>query len=144
MNLIITKSTEKEVEAFEAQSWSAEDLKHYRREVSWDEWNPTKFIFKAELDNEIAGIIGGNITVGVTFIERIIVSESFRKMGIGKQLIQKVEDYAKELNSHKIYLYTGKDWSSNKFYEQIGFKNTGELENHYLNVDFVIYTKFLK
>ncbi|OIO44314.1 MAG: hypothetical protein AUJ41_03250 [Candidatus Pacebacteria bacterium CG1_02_43_31] len=140
----ITKSTEKEIEAFEAQSWSVEDLKHYGREVSWGEWNPNKFIFKAELDNEITGIIVGNITAGVTFIERIIVAELSRKKGIGKQLIQKVEDYAKELNSHKIYLYTGKNWSSNKFYEQSGFTNTGQLENHYLNVDFVIYTKFLK
>ena len=64
-------------------------------------------------------------------------------MGIGRLLIEQAEKFAKEKGGHKSYLITGKDWDVRKFYESLGYKNTGGLKNHFRHVDFVIYEKLI-
>ena len=144
MSIKVIKTTEKEVRAYEERTWKSEDLRHYGREVSWEEWKPDFFIFKAEKNEEIVGVIGGHHIAGVIFIERILVSKSERGKGIGKLLIEKTEEHAKKEGAHKIYLYTGKAWEANEFYIKQGYTKTGELPKHFMKKDFIIYSKNLE
>ncbi|NCN82620.1 MAG: GNAT family N-acetyltransferase [Candidatus Pacebacteria bacterium] len=141
--ILVSQVTEKDVEAYEAQIWKPEDIAHYGREVSWEEWKPDFFIFKAENNGKTVGVIGGHTIAGVLFIERIVVSPSERGKGIGKLLMEKAEEHARLIGAHKIFLNTGKGWEANEFYKFLGYKKTGELTKHYLKVDFVVYSKFL-
>lgn len=143
MKIKISSTTEKDVENFEIENWREEDLKHYGREVSWNEWKPNFFLFKAEVDGETLGVIGGHCIGGVLFIERIIVSKQHRGIGVGSKLINQAESYAKDKKLHKAYLYTGKGWESNKFYLIHGYKKTGEMPKHFMKKDFSIYSKDL-
>ena len=77
------------------------------------------------------------------FVNDIIVSKSKRGQGIGRELIEKAEIFAKRLGGHKMYLVTGKDWESRKFYEALGFAATGEFKKHFRKKDFVIYEKLV-
>lgn len=143
MKITKVSATDKNVEAFEKNEWKIEDLKRYGRVVDWSEWQPNFFIFKAEKEGKVVGVIGGHSIAGVMFIERILVMSSERNKGIGKMLLLKAEEYAKEINSHKIYLYTGKDWPANQFYLKHGYEKTGELARHFMKKDFVIYSKYI-
>ncbi len=143
MNIIIRKTTDKEVESFERGEWKSEDISHYGRPIAGEEWKPTFFTFKAEKEGKIVGVIGGFHIAGVLFIERIIVKNSERNQGIGKKLLLQAEKHAIEINSHKIYLYTGKRWKSNDFYKKYGYRKTVDLPKHFFKKDFVIYTKYL-
>ncbi|MGI8420434.1 MAG: GNAT family N-acetyltransferase [Candidatus Levyibacteriota bacterium] len=125
---------------FEEKEWSVLDKEHYGRTFDW-----TKKQFKITIsdDNNVVGSLVMGIVVGVAHIENIIVTKLYRRKGIGKMLIQKGEELAKENNAHKIYLETGKTWNLIAFYEPLGYKITADLPNHYAHVDFVQMTKFL-
>ena len=49
-------------------------------------------------------------------IEDLAVKENFKKQGIGKRLIDNVENYAKNIKAKVIYLTTHKKSSAVKFY----------------------------
>ena len=114
----ITPATLQEVEHFLETEWTIEDVKHYENTA----WQNIPFIFKANSDDQIAGVILGKIQSGVVYIEDIIVGYSFRGKGIGKSLLQKVEIFGKENHAHKIWGYTGKDWDSVPFYTSLGYQ----------------------
>lgn len=143
MAITISQTTENEVEEFEREAWKPEDLKHYGG-VSWDEWEPKLFTFKAEQNGKITGVASGNCIAGVLFLDRLIVSADHRGQGIGKLLLKKVEEHASSIGAHKIYFYTGKNWESNEFYLKLGYKRIGELNRHFMGKDFYVYSKLLK
>ena len=80
----------------------------------------------------------------VCYIKEIIVAVKYRKKGIGKELVEKAEEIAKQHGAHISYLTTGVDWNERKFYETLGYVKTADLKNHYLGKDFIHLTKNLK
>ena len=58
----------------------------------------------------------------VILIEDLAVKEDFKKQGIGKKLIEKVEEYAKEIKAKAVSLATHKKSSAVKFYTKQGYK----------------------
>ena len=139
-NVKISKSTEKEISAFSKKAWREEDIEHYGEPV---EWIVKKYIFKAAKNGKIIGYIDGKFESGVVYIDTLIVDKNFRKKGVGKALIERVEKYAREMKSHKIYFFTMESWEASKFYKRLGYRKSGDAKKHYLKRDFVIYTKFI-
>ena len=126
---------------FETKAWAKADTEHYGEPLDWVK---KEFIITAKDENgKQIGASRMNIEVGVCFIETIIVDDSRRGMGIGKQLLQKAEQVATDNGAHKIYLKTGKAWEAVVFYEKQGYVVTAQLPNHYFHTDFVEMTKFL-
>jgi GNAT superfamily N-acetyltransferase len=66
-----------------------------------------------------------NLTRGgksIGFIENVITDKEYRNRGIGKRIIGKAVEYAKEQNCYKVILQSGnKRTGAHKFYESIGF-----------------------
>jgi len=90
----------------------------------------------AEVNNTIAGSILGIICHELygeckpfLLMEDLIVDNNFRKMGIGKRLINELEKIAREKNCYQILFITEANRKDTiKFYESIGFdskKNIG-------------------
>lgn len=136
----IIKTSKKSVEKFSNKVWAKLDMSHFGRITNWVS---KTFCFKIVDKNNIVGIVFGDFKGGVVFVDEFIVEEKYRNKGVGRKLMNKVFSYAKQNKAHKIYLFTGIEWPSNFFYQKLGFDKIGNLPNHYLNHDYVIYQKFL-
>ena len=58
----------------------------------------------------------------VILIEDLAVKEDFKKQGIGKNLTDKVEDYAKKIKAKSVNFITHKKSTAIKFYTKQGYK----------------------
>jgi len=138
MSIIISSAREKEIKKFHHQAWQEADLEHYGPGVKWVS---KFFILKARENGEIVGTIKAKYDAGVVYIQHLIVAADKRRLGVGQKLLQELEKRTKKLGAHKLFLFTGKNWTACKFYEKLGFKKIIDLPNHYLKRTFVVYSK---
>jgi len=89
-------------------------------------------VFAAEIDGEIVGWIHGFIALRVEsdpFVEigGLVVSEAYRKNGIGKALVEKVIDWSKtkQITKIRVRCNTIRD-DAHAFYKHIGFEECKE------------------
>jgi N-acetylglutamate synthase-like GNAT family acetyltransferase len=141
MKLRFLKKQSSRLKDFLKREWHTQDILLYDKDPGWKVDNHT---FILEEKNDIIAALSMKTEAGVTYIGNIIVSPLFRGKGIGKKLMQTAEAKARELDSHKIFLYTGKKWDSLPFYESLGYTVLTTLTNHYLHQDFVLMTKELE
>jgi len=134
----ITKAARKEIKKFEAKQWPKANIEHYGHPVDYGE---KEFLFKAVENQEIVGVISGKHEGGIVYVEYLIVDYNQRKRGIGRQLMQKAEEFGKKLGAHKAHLITGKDWQATLFYESLGYQRVAVLPEHHFKKDFFIYEK---
>jgi len=69
-------------------------------------------------------VIVPNLTRGgrsYALIENVVVHSEYQKMGIGRKLMEKAIELAKESNCYKIMLLSGVDNKNHAFYEKLGF-----------------------
>ena len=63
----------------------------------------------------------------IGFIENMITAEKYRRMGIGKTVMENAIKYAKEQNCYKVLLQSGnKRTDAHPFYETLGFDGTSK------------------
>lgn len=138
--LTIKKATREEIGTFNIREWHNVDIEHYGKPV---EWNEEKFIFKAEENGEIVGTATGNHESGVVYVDGLLIAENNRRSGIGKKLMECVEEFGRQHNAHKIHLIIGKGWDSEKFYTALGYTKIAVLPKHHFKRDFIVYEKFI-
>ncbi|WP_162515378.1 GNAT family N-acetyltransferase [Paenibacillus pinistramenti] len=94
----------------------------------------SQFSYVAELDGEVVGTVGLEVVrkqdmeKPVMFITSLIVDKRFRKMGLGKRLVDKVEEMASDLScSHMHVGYKAErgPGPAKDFYLKQGFECTG-------------------
>ncbi len=82
--------------------------------------------FVAVEDNKIVGIVVFKVEQWwegpVILIEDLAVKDDFKKQGIGKKLIYKVEKYGKKIKANLISFTTNSKSSAIKFYTKQGYK----------------------
>lgn len=83
--------------------------------------NYKEFSFIAKENDEVAGILTGKCLHDEVKISDLIVTEKFRKNGIGSKLLKSVEEYFSDKNYTSISLTTY-DFQAPKFYEKCGFE----------------------
>jgi len=104
------------------------EYKNYVKLWHYIETHNIKY-FLAKDNNDIIGLcflcVIPNLTrsgKSIGFIEHVIIDKNYRKKGIGKNLMEKVIEYAKECNCYKVIIQSGKERKiAHKFYEKIGF-----------------------
>ena len=71
----------------------------------------------------------------ICFIENVVTDKEYRKQGLGKMVIQKAVEIAKENNCYKVILQSGMQRTeAHKFYEKIGFDgNTKKAFNYHIS-----------
>lgn len=79
-------------------------------------------------DDKFVGAVHGSITEDSMYIGWLVVNEEYRGNGIGKNLMCKIEEKAKELNVYSINLGTV-EFQAEKFYEKLGYKIVFVKEN---------------
>ena len=89
-------------------------------------------VFIAVTENKTVGWIQGFYAIPLEsgpFMEitGMVVDSSFRRMGIGKKLIRKIEEWAQEKNCTKIRVRCNvKRTETHRFYSVLGFTETKE------------------
>ena len=96
--------------------------------------------FVAVYDEKIAGWIGVSHAIqleSIPFCEihGLVVDENFRKMGIGKLLIEKAKDWARERKLDTIKLRCNvKRTETHLFYQHLGFIETKQQKNFEIKI----------
>jgi len=74
--------------------------------------------------NQTKNIVGGIRAIcfwNTLHIELLWLSESCRGKGVGKELIESAENFAKENGCEKVFVETT-SWQAKPFYEKVGYK----------------------
>lgn len=74
-----------------------------------------------DYDDKFVGGVHGSITEDSMYIGYLVVDEAYKGNGIGKNLMYKIEEKAKELNVYSINLGTV-EFQAEKFYKKLGYK----------------------
>lgn len=143
MKIYTLKKKSKALEKFSEHEWAQADLEHYGKPIPRSVWKEKKLILKAVIGREIVGVLAGKLEAGVFYIGNLLVSHKHRGKGIGKQLIQKAEEWAQRNKAHKIHLVTGEGWDAVRFYESLGYRVRARLPKHHLKRTFLEIDKFL-
>lgn len=83
--------------------------------------NYSKFCFVAKESEKIVAVLMGHTIYAEVHIDELIVFPDYRNKGIGKQLIQEVENKFKNTDFDFISLTTY-EFQARKFYEKCGFE----------------------
>lgn len=99
------------------------------------------FVFAKNEDGTVTGGVRATCFWNTLHIELLWLSEECRGKGIGKQLMDKAEDFAKKQNCEKVFVETT-SWQAKPFYEKNGYKHIATLPDrpkghasHYLTKD---------
>lgn len=105
------------------------------------------FIHKTILVACVVGMVVGSVRYtiksGVCVLERMSVLPSFQKRGIGKKLVETVEQQSGP-QAHKIYLET--ELMANdliRYYTGLGYSAEAVLRKHYGKADWIAFSKFV-
>lgn len=79
-----------------------------------------KISYAAYLNDRTIGVIIANIFESEAYINSLIVSEEYRGLGIGMELLQKVEEYCKRNGVKLIALHTYR-FEAPDFYKKYGY-----------------------
>jgi GNAT superfamily N-acetyltransferase len=93
--------------------------------------NGQYYLIGAKIDNKLVGSLMGikcfdlvGDCLPFMIIENVIVTESQRGMGIGKELFKRIEEIAIDNDCYYIFFVSGETrLEAHKFYESIGFTN---------------------
>jgi ribosomal protein S18 acetylase RimI-like enzyme len=93
---------------------------------SLDFYYKTAKIYVADFEKEIAGVLVFQIEQWwegqVIIIQDLAVKSKFKKQGIGKRLMNFVENYSGENKIKRVYFETNKKSPAIRFYKKLGYK----------------------
>ena len=96
--------------------------------------------FVAEYENKIVGWIGASQAIMIEVMPHcelngLVINQDHRGMGIGKLLIDKVKQWAREKNNSKIGLRCNvKRTEAHLFYQHLGFTEIKQQKNFVINI----------
>ena len=93
-----------------------------------EDWIVLSYLLKDEAGQAMAGINSMLYCWNILYIDILYVEDAHRGKGYGKLLLDKAESEAKKLGGYMSHLDTF-DWQAKEFYEQLGYKVFGILEN---------------
>ncbi|MGU3352790.1 GNAT family N-acetyltransferase [Bacillus sp. M5A3_1b] len=114
---------------------------------------PEVILYVAKINNEVAGSIQLHLVTKPNGIHRaeickLMTHPNFRRNGIGRSLMQKAEERAKQENRSLIVLDTREGDPSNRLYKSLDYKEVGKILEYAIspngNLDAtVIYYKMI-
>ncbi|MEK7570718.1 MAG: GNAT family N-acetyltransferase [Patescibacteria group bacterium] len=139
MTIKIKSKASEKVEQFYKDVWERANIDYFGKQVNW----ATKtIVIEVYSGGKLVGVIELHTQMGVMYIFELAVAYSHQKQGIGRMLVKKAEEIAREEKMHKIHLDTGKNWGTGIFYEKMGYMKTGEFPKHFGGQDYLQYSKF--
>lgn len=109
--------------------WEATDFNKMIKTFEWIQSNPNYIVLGAKQDGRLVGTLMGIVSPVMMgqckpfmFIESVIVSKNYRKMGIGRLLMHEIEQIAKERECFLIqFVSSAHRKEAHQFYEALGY-----------------------
>ena|SRR5690242_2249523 len=92
------------------------------------DWYPVAFFLRDEAGEVLGGLLG-EIWAGWLHIRTLALAAPARGQGFGRELMQRAERYARERGCTNAFLDTF-SFQARPFYEKLGYRVFGVLENH--------------
>lgn len=137
--MIIREVNKKDVERIQkinslalGYEYSIEKTKSQLNKVLDTSWNK---IFVAVIDNQVVGYVHAaeyecTYMDSLKNIMALAVDSSYRELGVGKELMKAVENWAKETGSHGVRLVSGHNRTgAHTFYQRCGYQMRKEQKN---------------
>ena len=105
------------------------------------EWYPVAFFLKDERGEVLGGLLG-NIWAGWLHVGTLGVAPPMRGRGFGRELMEQAEAYAIERSCTNALLDTF-SFQARPFYEKLGYRVFGTLQNHPAGHEHYFMTKRL-
>jgi GNAT superfamily N-acetyltransferase len=105
------------------------------------EWCPVAFFLKDEKGEVLGGLLG-DIWAAWLHVRTLAVAMPVRGQGFGKELMKRAETYAIERGCTDAFLDTF-SFQARPFYEKLGYRVFGALENHPVGHQHYFMTKKL-
>ncbi len=125
-----------------------ESIKYWQTVIA-----PEVILYVAKINNELAGSIQLHLVTKPNGIHRaeickLMTHPSFRRNGIGRLLMQKAEERAKQENRSLLVLDTREGDPSNRLYKSLEYQKSGKIPKYAISPNgsldaTVIYYKFL-
>ena len=96
--------------------------------------------FVAVRENKIVGWIGATQAIMLEVmphceINGLVIDQNYRGKGVGKHLVERVKQWAKEKGNDRLTLHCNvKRTEAHLFYEHIGFKEIKQQKNYVINI----------
>lgn len=120
----------KKVDAFIFKAW-----RQYNKEQKYI-YKEKKFWFAAYDGKQIVGHIHGNTNGGVAYLNDIMINKRYRNKGIGKMLLTKFEEIAKNRKCHVcLLLTTDKHAAAIPFYQKNEYRIAASVPDMYWHVN---------
>jgi len=103
-------------------------LTEHRREARAAELTYDAFSVLALCEGGVVGGVIGQVFWNWLYAELVWVEKPFRGCGIGRAVMQRAEERARELGLAGIYLWT-QSWQAPGFYSKLGFESFVVFEN---------------
>jgi GNAT superfamily N-acetyltransferase len=109
--------------------WEKTNLISMHETFEWIQSNPNYIVLGAKMDDNLVASLTGilcPVMMGqcrpFMFIESVIVSHNYRKLGIGRRLMEEIERIAREKNCYLIqFVSSDHRKEAHQFYEAIGY-----------------------
>ena len=106
------------------------------------EWYPVAFFLREE-NGEVLGGLLGDIWAAWLHIRTLAVAAPVRRRGFGRELMKRAEAYALKRGCTDAFLDTF-SFQARSFYEKLGYRIFGTLENHPAGYQHYFMTKHLQ
>jgi GNAT superfamily N-acetyltransferase len=107
-------------------------------------WLKTDHYIIASINDKPVGVVGITHKHGTCLLMHMAVEKSYRRIGIGSALVERVIEFAKEHNANKVWLDTVPILKEAiALYTKFGFKKCGYLKKHYWGADIELYELLL-
>ncbi len=104
---------------FESHSEKQSAPPYHKERLNWTAQNE---------QGELIAALTADLLWGWLYIDELWVDESCRGTGMGKQLMNQAEEYAKAQALSGLWLWT-QSWQAPVFYQQLGFEEFTRLED---------------
>lgn len=102
--------------------------------------DPARSLLVAELDGQLVGTVDVLIAPNLThhaqpwaLVENVVVAESARRRGVGRELMLRALELAREARCYKVNLISGNERTgAHDFYRSLGFEAIGQGFKTYL------------
>ncbi|MFW9848761.1 MAG: GNAT family N-acetyltransferase [Candidatus Thorarchaeota archaeon] len=104
------------------------------------EWMKKDTYFVAELADSLIGVVGCRLEHGTCCLTHLAIQKEYRRLGIGKALVERVIKTARDENASKVWLDTVPFLKGAiSLYGKYGFKKCGHMRKHLWGLDMELY-----
>lgn len=116
--------------------------RHSLRHLLVARFKPGRVIFVVKAAGNHLGVTLGSYSGdGIGIVNWIYVLPQYRKMGVARQMLGRMEQEFAQQNCHKLTVTTE---VTPEFYRRLGYNQEAIFKRHWWGKDFYLFSKFLK